>query len=89
MGLGKSVERERTGGVDDLVRHHWRMPAGLQGEPQFDQDAFKAIIRTMKTHATTEFLRLRTGETSEDHGDGEHLFLKEHHAPGSLQYGLE
>src|SRR5262249_25032503 len=76
MRFGKSIERERSDGVDDLILNVSNNAVLIHPLAQLDFDFFHSTFGSLKSEGATQLLRLASAETSSNHSHAQKLFLK-------------
>ena len=87
--FGKSIQRKRRDRGDNPV-------GGLAGDAVFRHplaqlhfDLLHPLFRSLESHRAPELLGLPARESGRDHGHAQQLLLKERHAQGPREHGLE
>src|SRR5204863_7460564 len=86
MRFWKSVERKGGDRMQYFLDHLRRDLIARHRLAQFHTDSVHPLFRAMKAESTPQFLGLITGKIRHNHGNFQHLFLKEWHSKCSLQY---
>ena len=85
VGFRKTIERERCDRVQHLFDHVGRDVVARHRFTKFYADAIHSFFRTMKAEGAAQFLRLVAGKVGHDHGDLEHLLLKQRNAESAAK----
>src|ERR1700722_17375989 len=80
MRLGKSIERERSNGKDDLLLRFRREAVALHARTKLDLDIAHAFFAAFEAKGTPQFFRPAAAEPSGNHCHAQQLLLEERHS---------
>src|ERR1019366_8417390 len=86
MRLGKSIQRKRSDGENDLLLRFARDTVALHARAQLHLDVAHAQLAALEAHRATQLFRLSTRESGSDHGHAQELLLKERYPKRAFQH---